>query len=261
MSMESLCAAAGISLLAVSAAFGQAPRLPDRNNIVWLVYSGDHQVSEKWAVHTEYQWRRVSWLGSPQNQLARLGLVRTLTDRVKIAGGYTYFQTHRYGTYPTVQSQAVPEHRLYQDLTLTNEPLGRLRLTHRFRLEQRWLGTRPEDDGRGPVLRWEYQNRIRYQLAGELPLQGPTLDDGEWYLNAFDELFISFGRHVGNNVFNQNRLSGGLGYQFADNAKVELNYLNQISQHGEPDPISDRPVFEFNHGLRLNMLFNLDFTK
>lgn len=77
--------------------------------------------------------------------------------------------------------------------------------------------------GEGPVQRWEYQNRIRYQLEAELPLQGASLDDKELYLTAFDELFIGFGQNVGHNVFNQNRLSGGLGYQCTDNAKLELN--------------------------------------
>ncbi|GGG43698.1 DUF2490 domain-containing protein [Hymenobacter glacieicola] len=237
---------------------GQSPRLTDRNTLGWLVYSGDHQLTEKWAVHTEYQWRRVNWLRAPQQQLARLGLVRTLATHATISGGYTYFQTHRYGDYPTVPARPEPEHRLYQDISLEN-PLGWLTLTHRLRLEQRWLGTRARA-GQGPVQDWAYQNRIRYQLSGQFPLQGPTVEDGEWYLNAFDELFIGFGRNVGNNVFNQNRLSGGLGYQFTDKAKLELNYLFQISQHATPEPLSGRPVFESNHGFRLNVLYDLDFT-
>ena len=249
---------AGLLLLVTPVSFGQLPRLTDRNTLGWFVYSGDHRVAEKWAVHTEYQSRRVGGLRSPQNQLARLGLVRTLSARVQASAGYTYFQTHRYGRYPTVQSQTAPEQRLYEDLTLQNEPLGRLVLTHRLRLEQRWLGARGPD-GRGRVLDWEFQHRIRYQLAGEWALQGPTVDDGEWYLNAFDELFVGFGRNVGGYVFNQNRLSGGLGYRFKKNAKVELNYLSQISQHATPDPATNRPVFELNQGFRLNILYNIDF--
>ena len=249
----------GLLLLTAPVSFGQSPRLVDRNTLGWFGYSGDHRVADKWAVHTEFQTRRVNGLRAPQNLLARLGLVRTFSERVQVSGGYTYFQTHRYGRYPIVTSQAAPEQRLYEDITLQNEPLGWLTLTHRLRLEQRWLGSRGED-GRGPVLDWEFQNRIRYQLAGEWTLQGPTVDDSEWYLNAFDELFIGFGRHVGDNVFNQNRLSGGLGYRFKEHAKVEVNYLYQISQHASPDPVTNRPVFELNQGFRLNVLYNLNFS-
>ncbi|GAB3224281.1 hypothetical protein GCM10027346_04260 [Hymenobacter seoulensis] len=255
--MKKLLLLLGCCALA-TASYGQAQRLLDRNTLGWLVYAGDHQLSKKWALHTEYQWRRVNWLRAPQQQLARLGLVRELSERVSVSGGYTYFQAHRYGSYPTVPNRPEPEQRLYEDISLL-DALGRLTLTHRLRLEQRWLGSRNEQ-GRGPVQDWEYQNRIRYQLSVQFPLQGPTVEDGEYYLNAFDEVFLGFGRNVGDNVFNQNRLSGGLGYQFSENTKVELNYLYQISQHALPEPVSGRPVFEINHGFRLNVLYNLDFT-
>ncbi|WP_375419096.1 DUF2490 domain-containing protein [uncultured Hymenobacter sp.] len=242
-----------------TAGYGQNNRLTDHNTIGWLVYVGDHKLAPKWTLHTEYQARRVHGLRVPQNQLMRLGLGHLLTARVKVSGGYTYFQTFRYGAYPTVAGRASPEQRLYQDVTLS-DPLGRLTLSHRLRLEQRWLGTR-DDHGEGAVGKWTYQNRIRYQLAGAWALQGPTLDDGEWYLNAYDELFIGFGPNVQNNIFNQNRLSGGVGYQFTKDAKVELNYLHQISQHAGPDRNSGRPVFEDNQGFWLNVAYSLDFTR
>lgn len=249
----------GPLLLVTLPGFGQSPRLNDFHSLGWLVYVGDHQVAKKWAVHTEYQLRRVDWLRDPQQQLARLGLVRTLSERVKVSGGYTYFQSHRYGTYAEVPGRAEPENRLYEDLTLQDQ-LGRLGLKHRVRLEQRWLGSRAAS-GEGPVQQWEYQNRIRYQLGATFPLQGAKIDDGEFYLAGFDEVFIGFGQNVGLNVFNQNRLSGGIGFQLTSNAKAELNYLYQIRSHAGPDPASGQPVVELNHGVTLNLVYNLDFTK
>lgn len=246
-------------LLSSLPGFGQSPRLRDAHSLGWLVYVGDHRVAPKWAVHTEYQLRRVDWLRTPQQQMVRLGLVHTLSERVRVSGGYTYLQTSRYGAYAEVPGRAEPENRLYEDVTLRDR-LGCLGLQHRVRLEQRWLGTRAAD-GQGPVQQWEYQNRIRYQLAATYPLQGPTIDDGEFYLAGFDELFISFGQNVGLNVFNQNRLSGGLGFQLTGDAKAELNYLYQVRAHADPDPASGRAVVELNHGLTLNLSYNLDFTK
>ncbi|MDO7884216.1 DUF2490 domain-containing protein [Hymenobacter cheonanensis] len=257
--IKQLLLLAGLVGAAAPASHGQSARLNDFHSLAWLVYVGDHKVADKWAIHTEYQWRRVDWLRDPQQQLARLGLVRTLSARVKASGGYTYFQSHRYGQYAEVPGQATPEHRLYEDVSLADR-LGRVGLSQRIRLEQRWIGARGPT-GEGPVERWEYQNRIRYQLEAELPLQGASLDDKEFYLTAFDELFIGFGQNVGQNVFNQNRLSGGLGYQFTDNAKLELNYLYQVRSHSEPDAASSQPVVELNNGLRLNVVYNLDFTK
>jgi hypothetical protein len=62
-------------------------------------------------------------------------------------------------------------------------------------------------------------------------------------------------------VFNQNRLSGGVGFQLTANAKAELNYLYQVRSHASPDPTSGQPVVELNHGITLNLSYNLDFTK
>jgi hypothetical protein len=245
--------------LAPGLACAQSARLNDFHSLAWFVYTGDHKIAEKWAIHTEAQLRRVDWLTAPQQELYRLGLVRTLSDRVKVSGGYTFFQSHRYGSYAEVPGLVEPEHRIYEDVTLKDQ-LGRLGLSQRIRLEQRFLGNR-DASGNGPVQEWAYQNRIRYQLALNFPLQGPTIDDDELYLTGFDEVFLGFGQNVGLNVFNQNRLAGGLGWQFTKNAKAELVYLYQVRSHAQADAASGQPVVELNNGFRLNLEYSLDFTK
>ena len=242
------------------AASGQATRVRDTNQIGWFVYEGDHRLGRRWTLHTEYQWRRVHFIRDAQQSLARLGGAFQLAPRVSVGGGYTLLITHPYGDYPTADTGVpFPEHRFYQDVQL-RDTLGRLALEHRLRLEQRWQGQLAAGKGRA-VQAWEYQNRIRYQLSATLPLQGPRLDNREWYLTGFDEVFLSFGRRVGASVFNQNRVAAGVGYQFTDDFQVAVLYLNQIPQHAAPEPISGLPVFEFNHGFRLNVNYNLPLVK
>lgn len=237
--------------------FGQAGRLADFNRIGWYVYNGDHKVAPRWEVHTEYQWRREDFIRTWQQALTRVGVAYQHLPRVKIATGYTSLITYPYGDYPTAETGIpFPERRLYQDVQVS-DTLGKIALEHRVRLEQRWTG---QLAGRR-VTDWEYQNRIRYQASLTLPLQGATLDEHEWYLTAFDELFISFGRNVGNNVFNQNRISAGIGYQFKDNFKIDLAYLYQITQHAEPEPLSGKSIVEYNHGFRLGLTYDVDFMK
>ncbi|GAA4005111.1 hypothetical protein GCM10022408_16160 [Hymenobacter fastidiosus] len=242
------------------AAFGQAQRVRDENHIGWYVYEGDHALGRRWTIHTEYQWRRVDFIRDWQQSLARLGAGYQVLPRVKLGGGYTRLVTHVYGDYPTAGTGVpFPEHRAYEDVQLS-DTIGRVTLDHRVRLEQRWIGQLSETGGRA-VQDWEYQNRIRYQLAAVLPLRGPRVEAGEWYLTGFEEVFLSFGRHVGANVFNQNRVAGGLGYQVRDNFRLEAYYLNQITQHADPDPVSGLPVFEFNHGFRLGLSYDLTLAK
>ncbi|WP_041258422.1 DUF2490 domain-containing protein [Fibrella aestuarina] len=240
--------------------FGQRQRLLDHNAIGWYVYNGDHKLTQRWTLHTEYQWRRIDLIRSWQQSLARLGVNYKSSDRVKLGAGYTYFTTFPYGGYPQADL-GVPysEHRLHQDVSLS-ETYGRLSLTHRIRLEQRWLAQLADDNPRRTAS-WEFQNRVRYQIAGELALNGPTVDDGELYINFFDELFIGFGKNVGENIYNQNRISAGLGYQVNDGLQIELNALNQVVQHADLDPVSGRPVFEVNNGFRLTINHALDFRK
>ena len=247
------------SILTVSG-FSQGNRVIDRNSIGWHTYNGDHKLADRWKLHTEYQWRRIDFIRTWQQSLARVGLIYKLTDRVSVSGGYTQFTTYPYGTYPSADMGVpVPENRIYEDVEVT-DTFGRLAVAHRLRLEQRWIG-QPSDANPRRIAGWEYQHRIRYQLSATFPLSGPTIDDGEFYLNAFDELFISFGRNVGLNVYNQNRLSGGLGYQFRDNLRVELNYINRVLQHAEPDPVTGKPIFDLDNGFRLNLNYDLDFSR
>lgn len=246
--------------LLTSAGFGQGNRLSDYNPVGWYTYNGDHKLTKRWELHTEYQWRRIDFIRTWQQSLARVGLVYALSDRVRVSGGYTNFVTYPYGRYPSAdQGVPVPENRIYEDIELT-DTYGALEVSHRFRLEQRWLAQLSEVNPRD-VASWEYQHRIRYQISLIYPFRGPTIDDGEFYLNAFDELFISFGRNVGRNVFNQNRISGGIGYQVRDNLKVELNYFGRILQHAEPEPITQKSIFDYDNGFRLNVNYDLDFTR
>ncbi|SMB98355.1 hypothetical protein SAMN00120144_1065 [Hymenobacter roseosalivarius DSM 11622] len=254
-----LAALSPLGLLVVPARSQSAERIIDRNTIGWFTYNGGHQIGEKWAVHTEVQLRRTRLGLGRQQLLSRLGLVYSLAEQVTLSGGYTQLTTYPYGDYPTASlGEATPENRAYEDVTLANT-YGRLQLTHRFRLEQRWLGQLAESNPK-QVASWEYQNRARYQVAGEIPLQGSSIDDGELYVTFFDEIFIGFGKNVGRNVFNQNRIFGGLGYQIHDNWKLELYYLNQWTQHAEPAPNTQQSVFENNNGFRLNVVYDLDFT-
>ena len=246
-------------LLALSgAAVGQRVRLPDHNTIGWLVYAGDHSVSRRWQLHTEAQVRRVRVVAAWQQLLLRGGANYQLSERVTVGAAYTFLRTYPYGDYPTAsQGRAFPEHRSYEQVQWRGTDDTRLRLTHRLRLEQRWQGV--IENLR--VVDWAYENRIRYQLAAQLPLRGPTLDDHEFYLTAFDEIFLSFGRNVGRNVFNQNRLAGGLGYRFARSFRLEAQYLYQITQHPDPDPATSLAVFEYNQGPRVVVAYDLDFTR
>jgi hypothetical protein len=229
------------------------------NRVGWLVYQGDHAWNPRWTLHTEYQWRRDDFLKNWQQSLARVGLAYSLNDKVTVSAGYTNLITYPYGDYPEADAgKPNIEHRLYEDIEL-DDTTGRLALNHRFRLEQRWAGAW-EETATGRQLDWQYLNRIRYRIKASRPLR--QTDSGKGiYVTFYDEVFIGFGRNVGLDVFDQNRIYLALGYSFTKALRLEAGYLNQITQHAEPEPVTQKPIFEHNHGLLVNVYFDLDFTK
>ena len=236
----------------------QNTRLRDNNTIGWYTYTGTFRVQPKWSLHTEYQWRREDFGTTWQQSLLRVGVNYQLHPNVLLHLGYGWIETFNYGDYPINGfGKQFPEHRIYQQVNVTQKT-GRVDWLHRYRLEQRWNGRFNSADSDNPDG-WTYLNRLRYMVRLQVPLQGPTLDDKEFYLAAYDEIFIGFGKNVAQNVFDQNRVSFLAGYRLNKNLKIEAGYLQQLVQLSRR--INDRNVFQYNNGLIVNLVLNADLKK
>jgi hypothetical protein len=53
---------------------GQNNRITTYNTIGWFNYFGTFKVADKFAIHTEYQWRRNDFVKSWQQSLLRVGV-------------------------------------------------------------------------------------------------------------------------------------------------------------------------------------------
>jgi hypothetical protein len=192
-----------------------------------------------------------------QQSLLRLGANYQTHPKLQLRAGYAWIETFPYGETPLNRfGRDFTEHRLFQMATLTDK-LGIADLSHRFMLEQRWLGTYSaatldsED-------RFLFLNRMRYMFRIQFPLFAETVGDGTWYAALYDEVFIGFGRNVGENIFDQNRIGVLLGYAFTKSYRIEAGYLNQIVKLGRE--VSGSNVFQYNHGIILNLVMTVDFS-
>lgn len=247
-----------------SVAWGQNTRLNDPNRVGWWVNFTTIKLNAKWGIHTEYQWRRENFVAGWQQSLLRLGVNHQLTPKVQLRAGYAWIETFNYGEFPiNALGRDFTEHRTYQMATLIDKP-GILDVSHRFMLEQRWIGryTTPavttEDE-------YFYVNRLRYMFRMQCPLKGKTIDDKEFYAAAYDEIFIGFGENVNENVFDQNRIGLLIGYRFNKKWRVEGGFFNQILQLPReitlPGAAAGQNVFQNNSGFIINSYFNVDFSK
>lgn len=235
--------------------YSQEQRITDNNSIGWLAYTGSLKVHPKIALHTEYQWRRVDGLKSSQQSLLRVGVNYAVRKEVSLNAGYAFAETDSYGDYPN--ASAFSEHRIFEQIVLKN-PIGKVDVSHRFTLEQRFIEKFSTVNGVTDTD-WVFLNRIRYRIRTEIPVHKNSPDNNSWSIILQDEVFVGFGKNVGTNVFDQNRLATLIGYKLNKNVKIEAGYLSQILQQSKR--VNEKSVFQYNNGFMISTHLSFDAIK
>ena len=236
----------------------QNTRIADKNNIGWFNNFTTLKFSDKWSGHLEYQWRRNEIVTKWQQSLFRTGINYQVNNKLALRLGYAWIETFPYGDIPLqAAGKRFPEHRIFQMATI-NDNLNRIEISHRFMLEQRWIGrytnaiiVKPDD--------FVFVNRLRYMYRMQMALGKKTITDKTVYAAIYDEVFMGFGKNVNENVFDQNRLAILLGYRFSKKIRIEGGFFNQVLQYGRE--VNNRNIFQYNNGIILNTFLNLDFSK
>lgn len=236
----------------------QSNRIATYNTIGWYNYFGTIRLSNPVSLHTEYQWRRSNLITDWQQSLLRVGVNYQATPNILFRVGYAWAETFSYGEIPlNVYGKDFTEHRIFQMMQLVQKE-SRVTFSHRFMLEQRWLGKYS-----APQLTREdafvLLNRFRYMFKTQFSLVAPTRKSNSPYLALYDEILIGFGKNVSVNIFDQNRLGCILGYRFTPMFTIEAGYLNQIIQYSRQ--INGQSVFQYNQGVIINTNFTFDWRK
>ncbi len=233
-------------------------RISNHNNIGWYAYNGTFKLDSKFSIHTEYQWRRNDYIETWQQSLLRLGINYQANPNLQLRLGYAWAETFPYGEIPiNGMGKDFTEHRIYEMATVTDK-IGKIDLSHRFMLEQRWVGRYSNADLTSED-QYPFLNRARYMIRLQMPLKGNWIADKTPYVAVYDELMIGFGKNVGENIFDQNRIGVLVGYKFNNLVRVEGGYLNQIVQLGRE--VEGKNVFQYNNGFIVSANFTFDLSK
>ena len=208
----------------VSPTVARAQRRTATNTNGWLVFNADVALSEKWAVLFDASARRSGTFDEPMANFVRGGLAYEVNDNVRVAVGANWSRTYPYGELPS--AYPVTERRIWEQVVLSHE-IGRLDLSHRYRLEQRFRGRRNDADV-DQIDFWERSSRFRYQAKATLPLSGDAIEPREWYVSLANELFIGIGRNVQYNIFDQNRATLSVGYRLTRQWRGEVGFLEHV---------------------------------
>lgn len=120
----------------------------------------------------------------------------------------------RYGTYEKMRI-AQEEFRMWLQYTLSQR-LGKLKLDHRARAEQRYFYANQTGEH-------TQANRFRYRLSATLPINKDKVQQNTVFVNAFQELFVGPKAPT----FKRNRTFGGVGYQLNNSISVTSGYMFQ----------------------------------
>jgi hypothetical protein len=229
----------------------QNDRLQDNNSLEWAQLFTTVKLSPKWDALVEYQWRRTNGLKDWQQSLFRTGIQRRLNNQLTLAAGYAWIETFPYGDYPLAANGTFPEHRIHEQIQLRTT-LGKLTVSQRLRIEQRWLG-RVQANTKRIIEDWVYSNRFRHLVR----LQHPLVQQNAFslYGAVADEIFIGAGKNVGANVFDQNRIMLILGSKLSNQISIEAGYINQTLFQGRR--VNNNTIVQNNNGATLALIVNL----
>jgi hypothetical protein len=186
----------------------------------WYTYFGTLKMNDKWAIPFDIQGRIRDGISNKGQLLMRGGLQYSVTRQDQVLFGYAFIPT-----YNDVSGTWLPEHRIFEQYI---HKARNIDMTHRFRLEQRWVA-RPSAAGAAHAIGdFRYGNRLRYFNRTQLPINKTP-----FYAALQDEIFMNlWGNEISDLFFDQNRFLAAFGYQFNKSLKADIGYMNQFIQSG-----------------------------
>jgi hypothetical protein len=138
---------------------------------------------------------------------------------VKYTLGYAHITSGAFGP----DNDKSEESRIYQEASIGQTLGTKLFLTHRFRLEQRWVNGQ------------DFRSRARYFLGLNYPFNQSNLGKGAIYLSLYNELFVNLNRTIGDgrevDHFDRNRAYAALGYSVSDSLRLQFGYMWQENRN------------------------------
>jgi long-subunit fatty acid transport protein len=214
-----------------------------RNDLVWFGDINKIRLNDRWTVYFDLGLRRTEWLDKWSQILFRPGITYDLNRNISLTAGVAWFD-HFSGKISR------NEFRGWEQLQF-NEIYGRLKLSHRLRVEQR-LNQYVLNDK--VTENYRYNTRYRYQFSVQLPLNRSTLEDKTFYLVLSDEVMINSGPEIIYNYFDQNRAAAGLGYKLNEKFNLSVSWMNDYIQRNQAGVFEGNNVIVINfyHNFRLN---------
>jgi len=206
------------AFLFIGAFRAQAQVEEDRTGAWYMTFWRIDTLFGAFGLQGDVQFRNWDLGGDLEQLLLRGGVTYTPQD---FRGTFTLGYAHVTSGAPGASDAVTNEHRMYQEALLPHHPGGRLFLSHRFRLEERFV----QDQ--------DLRTRVRYALFLNIPLTGPRLEPRTTYLALYDELFVNGERGIGEDrsveLFDRNRAYAAIGHVLGEHGRVQAGAMLQTT--------------------------------
>ncbi|GAA4325629.1 hypothetical protein GCM10023149_28100 [Mucilaginibacter gynuensis] len=191
---------------------------------LWGAWFYNQKLSEHWGVGGDVQFRSANHADYLRNILIRPQVNYYFNKNKFASAGYAYIATH--GRTATDDKTFRPEHRSWEQFTLVHKVGANTAVSHRFRLEQRYMGnTTNRNDS-------YFSQRFRYFVRAVVPFKKDSVFTKGHFLALQNEVFANVqNKHkVNNHFFDQNRAYVAFGYRLNKGLDIEAGYLNQYTK-------------------------------
>lgn len=226
-------------------AAAQRTREVQPQNHFWTSINSQVRISNNVFLVGDFHVRRTNYLKNNNFYYTRLGAGYNITKNlsVSLSGGHMWLANKTATT-----ELFVNENRLVQQVQLT-QPLGRVQLSQRFRLEERWIQKVVNNE---LTDSYRYSTRYRYQLGLNIPLSKNKYVPS---IALSDELLLQTGKDIVYNNFDQNRLFAGIKQQITPSFAFDFGYMHVWQQR------LSGYQYNLNHTVRWFFYWQPDFRK
>lgn len=217
--------------------------------LVWGRFNQGLVLSEKWEMTNEIEERRFIFPDKQHQLLFRSTLLYKLPHQLQPGAGFTYFLQSPHD--PRSASRLmVPELRPHQEINFRSQLGERWSLRQRFKLEERFYRKVKEGE---LASGYNFNFRLRFKADLFYTLLQDRDKKDQLVLLASNEVMLNAGKEILYNVFDQNRVYGGLRWNTGANTAVEGGYLWWYQQRTNGQAFYHRNIlrFTFYHKLTL----------
>lgn len=214
----------------------------------WFASFNTIKLKNNFSFYFDAQLRSTDQFQHLQTLLLRPGLNYNLSKNKIATVGYAFIDNRRTASGITGY---LPEHRIWEQFIVSHN-ISFVPLSHRFRLEQRFIGNPIVVNNALQKDGYFFANRFRYFFRGVIPFSGEKKFSAGLFGAVQNEVFLNIGNtsNLNGKTFDQNRLYLAVGYRINRQFDIESGYMNQYIS-GKNSAVTNNHILQLATYLRL----------